>query len=505
MNIGHLKKSVQLAEKRFKIPGYAKILVFLSFLVAGLSCSEKTVWDGFWQAEMEEFPDFVTVAEIELRKNSESDEWRGTYRNPEMMDIADFHHIDIEDSSIKMNLGRNFSIHGALSKEADSFRGVLYLADSAIDTVTFTRGDDWTIPPARIGENGQPVHEWHYKAPEETGDGWSVSALQDTGMDLHLFGELFQSVIDGTYPGLDAVLIAHDGQLMVEEYFHYGRRDRIHSLQSVTKSVTSLIVGMAYDEGLIHSLEKPVRNFFPEYKDFSRPNPWSASLRHTLMMSAALEWNEQDIPYSDPKNNAVQMNNSSDMINYVLSRESKNGEQPGEQFYYNSGLSILLSGVLKDATGMTADEYAEKTLFRELGIDDYQWGSLNGTLHTGGGLFLRPRDLLKLGQMVLNSGRWKEEQVISESWIQESTALHLQIAESDNAIGYGYQWWIGEFRAGDNRHETVYASGHGGQFLWIVPELDLVVAALHHIPVNTEDIRSFYWEEMEQIVIPAVL
>ncbi|MBD3275863.1 MAG: serine hydrolase, partial [Candidatus Marinimicrobia bacterium] len=351
---------------------------------------------------------------------------------------------------------------------------------------------------------GQPVDEWSYKAPVETDDDWTAATLQDAGIVQQPLEEFFQSVIHGKYPGLDAVLIAHDGSLVVEEYFHYGSRDRIHSLQSVTKSVTSLIVGIAYDEGLIKSLETPVREFFPDYGDSFRANSWSVSLRHTLMMSAALDWNEQDIPYSDPNNDAVQMNNSSDMISYVLSSERKNGLEPGEQFYYNSGLSILLGGVLKDATGMSADRYAEETLFRETGIEDYQWGSLSGTLHTGGGLFLRPRDLLKLGQLVLDSGRWQEKQVISESWIEESTDLHLQIEDSENTSGYGYQWWIGEFRAGDKRYETVYASGHGGQFLWIVPELDLVVTALHHIPVNTEDIRSFYWEEMEQVVIPAL-
>lgn len=486
--------------------GYIRLILSLCCLAAITTCAEEpSGWEGFWQAEMEEFPGFVTVAELELRKDPDNHEWRGTYRNPEMMDIADFQAIDVKGSGIEMNLGRDFSIHGALSNEANSFQGVLCLADSAIDTVSFTRIDDWTIPPARIGENGQPVEQWSYTAPEKTDDGWSVVSLVDAEIPQQPLQELFQSVIDGKYPGLDAVLVAHEGRLVVEEYFHYGRRYRIHSLQSMTKSVTSLLVGVAYDQGLIHSLETPIRDFFTEYRKSCRTDPWSVSLRHTLMMSAALEWNEQDIPYSDPNNDAVRMNNSSDMHNYVLSRDRKDGEQPGEQFYYNSGLSILLSGVLKDATGMRADQYAKKTLFRELGIEEYQWGSLNGTLHTGGGLFLRPRDLLKLGQVVLDSGKWKEEQVISESWIEESTALHLEIEEPENAIGYSYQWWIGELRAADKRYETVYASGHGGQFLWIVPELDLVAVALHHIPVNAEDIRSFYWDEMEQIVIPAVL
>ena len=483
-----------------------RFLLYLLVLWTVTACSkEKSDWEGIWQAEVEEMPGFRTIAEFEFRHDFFSDEWSGSFRHLELMSIGDLEQVVVSDSSIDINFGLNTSMEGILSKDKTSFKGVVYVADSVVDTLLFTRVNNWTEVPVRMGKDGQPVDQWNYKAPDAINDGWTVATLNDAGIAQQPLEELFQNIVDGKYQGLDAVLIAYNGQLVLEEYFHFGKPDRVHSLQSVTKSLTSLLFGVAYDEGILNNLEVPVHDFFPEYRDSSQANTWSASLRHVLMMSAALEWNEMDIPYSDPSNDAVQMNNSHDMFSYVLSKDRKTGEQPGEKFYYNSGLSILLGGVLKNATGMTADHYAEKTLFRKLGINDYQWISLNGKLHTGGGLFLRARDLLKIGQLVLDKGRWKEEQVISKSWIEESTDHHLKIEEPQDTLGCGYQWWRNELKVKDKSYQAIYASGYGGQFLWIVPELDLVVVALHHIPHDQEDTQMFHWNEMEKIIIPAIL
>jgi CubicO group peptidase (beta-lactamase class C family) len=222
------------------------------------------------------------------------------------------------------------------------------------------------------------------------------------------------------------------------------------------------------------------------------------------MMSGGLDWQER-IPYTDQRNDAVVMNYSGDMYSYVLSRDIKQGEQPGEKFEYNSGLSILLGGVVLDATGMPIDEYAEQTLFRKLGIKQYFWSSNNGQVHTGGGLYLQPRDILKIGQLVLNNGKWNGQQVVSQTWIKESTALHLPINGSNKRVGYGYQWWRGIFKVNQTKYNTIYAAGYGVQFLWIIPKLDLVVLVLHHNPTDIEGNHSIIWKEMERFIIPSFL
>ncbi|MCG8373006.1 MAG: beta-lactamase family protein, partial [Balneolales bacterium] len=288
-----------------------------------------------------------------------------------------------------------------------------------------------TIAFAQLAEHSD------IKTPDDINDGWSVANLKDVGFAQQTLKEFFQSVKNGEYEGLNALLIAYDGQLVLDEYFNTGEIDNVHTIQSITKSLTSLLIGIAYDDGILSDLDEPVHNFFPKYSDSVQANTWSPSLRHVLMMSAGLEWNETDIPYSNPNNDAVQMNNSNDMFYYLLSKDRKAGVQPGEKFYYNSGLSILLGGVLENATGHPADHYAEKTLFAKLGIDDYQWISFNGKVHTGGGLSLKARDLLKMGQLVLDKGKWNDERVISESWIEESTPHYLDAEFAHDTLGYG--------------------------------------------------------------------
>lgn len=156
---------------------------------------------------------------------------------------------------------------------------------------------------------------------------------------------------------------------------------------------------------------------------------------------------------------------------------------------------------------MSADKYAEKTLFTKLGIKDYQWISLKGQTHTGGGLFLRPRDALKIGQLICDNGRWSGEQVVSDSWVEESTGflLSAEIVPGTRNWGYGYQWWREEFNVQGKVYPAIFAAGYGGQFLWIVPELRLVVLALHHNPTDFKYIHTLNWVQMESIIIPAVL
>ena len=261
-------------------------------------------------------------------------------------------------------------------------------------------------------------------------------------------------------------------------------------------------MGIAHDNGLIGDLSLPIQSFFTKYLDTLNTNTWPVSLKDALTMSAGLDWNEWETPISDPENDVIKMLLSQDMYDFVLKRNIANGVRPGDKFEYNSGLSVLLGGVILEATGIPADKYAEETLFNQLGIKQYNWFSLTNEVHTGGGLWLLPKDFLKIGQLVLDNGKWNEQQIISESWIEESTAFHLPSRENK---GYGYQWWLGDLNVKETKFPVIWAEGYGGQFLFVVPDLDLVTLFLHHNPKDLELNHTMAWKEMERFIVPAVL
>ncbi len=492
--------------KIMKLKTISNAAVIFVVLLISLACSkEKNIWEGVWQTNIEFYPGFTVASEFELHQDSIDKTWSAKWEIPELMSFGVYEDVKATSSYIEVDLESGWTFKGILLENQKSMNVIRYSPTQESDTIKYHKVDNWTSKmPARVDNEGQKVKSWNYTAPDLINDDWSIGSLCDSNNNRQPLEELSQKILDGKYQGLDAILVAQNGKLVLEEYFHLGRRNRVHSIQSATKSVTSLLVGTAYDNGFISDLDQPLQDFFPKYIDSFNQNSWPVSLKHALMMSGGLDWQER-IPYTDPRNDAVVMNNSGDMYNYVLSRDIRQGEQPGEKFEYNSGLSVLLGGVVLDATGIPIDEYAEQTLFRKLGIKHYIWSSSNDQVHTGGGLYLQPRDILKIGQLVLNDGKWNGQQVVSQNWVKESTAFHLSINGANKRAGYGYQWWRGVFEVNQTKYNTIYASGYGVQFLWIIPKLDLVVLVLHHNPTDIVGNHSIIWKEMERFIIPSFL
>ena len=484
----------------------SNVVIIFVILLISLACSkEKHTWEGVWQTNIEFYPGFTVASEFELHQDSIDKTWSAKWEIPELMSFGVYKDVKVTPSYIEVDLESGWTLKGILLEDQKSMNVIRYSPTLGSDTIMYHKVENWTSKmPARLDNKGQKVKSWNYTAPDLINDDWTIGSLCDSNNNCQPLEELFQKILDGKYQGLDAILVAQNGKLVLEEYFHLGRRDRVHSIQSATKSVTSLLVGIAYDNGFISNLDQPLQDFFPKYRDSFSQKPWPVSLKHALMMSGGVDWQEK-IPYTDPRNDAVVMNNSADMYNYVLSRDIRQGEKTGEKFEYNSGLSVLLGGVVLCATGVPIDEYAEQTLFSKLGMKHYIWSSSNGQVHTGGGLYMQPRDILKIGQLVLNNGQWNGQQVVSQSWVKESTALHLPINSSKNLVGYGYQWWRGIFEVNQTKYNTIYAEGYGIQYLWIIPKLDLVVLVLHHNPTDIVDNHSIIWKEMERFIIPSFL
>jgi CubicO group peptidase (beta-lactamase class C family) len=323
-----------------------------------------------------------------------------------------------------------------------------------------------------------PPEPYVYEVPEQTNDGLVTGHLSDHGFDVTDITNLIDRIRDRTYLNIHSVLIIKDGVLVLDEYFagaSYNRsytrfdKDSLHSLHSVTKSYTSALVGIAMDQGHIASVDDKISTYLPEYADvFEGSERDSIRIKHLLAMTAGLYWDEWTYPYDDIRNTHVALALSSDPVRYAL--ELPIVAPPGTVFQYNSGISITLGRIVHNATGLTTDAFAEQYLFGPLGITDYYWYSYpDGTFQTGGGLWLRPRDMAKFGLLYLNGGRWGEEQVVSESWVDESVQQHAP------GVGYGYQWWLGYYGVGGQVIEGYSARGRGGQYIFVLPGANLVV------------------------------
>jgi len=323
--------------------------------------------------------------------------------------------------------------------------------------------------------------------PVARDDGWPVASVnEDKLIDRGALCRMADRLAASSEANIHAVLVARGGKLVFERYFRgsdeipgrfYGRRvenvtfdaDTLHNVKSVSKSIASLAVGIAIDRGLIRSVNEPIFSFFPELSDLRSPEKEPIQLVHALTMSMGLKWVEAT-PDTGDDNDEVRMHMAPDPCRYVLGLAAT--APPGQEFFYNTGALTLVSAIVRKATGRTLDEFARETLFQPLGITSVEWVRVRGDSDAGGGLRLRPRDMAKIGQLVVAGGRWNDSQIVSKAWIETSTAPKI---EATGGQFYGYLWVLGRSLPNGREVHWAGALGRGGQSIRIVPELDLVV------------------------------
>ncbi|MHB8880707.1 MAG: serine hydrolase domain-containing protein [Thermodesulfovibrionales bacterium] len=296
---------------------------------------------------------------------------------------------------------------------------------------------------------------------------WRTSSPEAQGIDPEKISALIQEIRTGQKK-IHSLLIVRNGYLITEEYFPPYSKDSRHMLFSCTKSITSALVGIAVSDGLIKSLDEKVTGYFPDLNIDNRDSRKDAiTIRHLLEMSAGLDWVE-DGNYGSPTDSVTLMRLSGDQINYVLDQPMK--EDPGKIFYYCSGASHLLSGILQRTTGKSAFEYGKQRLFDPLGIKDISWTADENGINLGGdGISMTPADMARFGYLYLRNGRWDNRQVVPAAWVAESTKKHIDTPDGlAGRYGYGYQWWM-------NRFGGYSARGYGGQYIFVIPEYDLVI------------------------------
>ena len=326
----------------------------------------------------------------------------------------------------------------------------------------------WTDPEGLPGFAALPGDApYVYREPADGSDGWQTATPEEVDLDRSAVEAMVNEIARDSAGLIQSLQIVRHGKLVVDEYFHGYTLDDLHGLRSATKSISSLLVGAAIDRGLISGVDVPILQLLHR-PDAPAGSLWNdETLADLLTMSMGLDWSAQE--------SLTVLGTGPAFFEKVLGR--KVTATPGTRFFYASANVSLLAGVIFNATGEHAETFAREVLFSPLGISSYDWehGKTDGYNLMDSSLQLRPRDMAKIGAMVAADGRWDGRQVISESWIKESTRTHIATGGSPVMGGYGYLWWTGEAPSGHGTQPMFFAMGMGSQFIGILPGLDLVV------------------------------
>lgn len=294
---------------------------------------------------------------------------------------------------------------------------------------------------------------------------WTVESPASHGMDpvlLELAGAY--AMADGR--NTQGVVVVHQGAIVAEWFAADSNQDSMAASWSVAKSFTSALVGIAISEGLIPSVDEPMTTYFPDWVGTEREG---ITLRHVLHMESGLDWNESYDPADAADSDVIQMvATQHDQLAFAASRPA--GVPPGTQFNYSSGDSMLLSGVIEVATGMSAAAYGKLKLLDPIGIDPVDWWEdAEASTLTYCCLDMSSRDFARFGLLYLNGGQWGSRQVVPADWVTNSIA-----DTSTTTDGYGYQWWL-RMDGATGLPPYYSARGHDGQYIYVIPSLDLVV------------------------------
>ena len=340
-------------------------------------------------------------------------------------------------------------------------------------------------------------------APTVLGDDWQTADPQASGFDAAALCAVLERVA-GDAHNLHGVVVERHGRLVAELYRRgkdesiwslYARETEfgptvLHDLRSISKSVLGLLVGIARSQGKIDVAASPLA-YYPSYADLRSPERDAITLEHLLTMSSGFQWNESITSYGTLANDETRLYWDWKAYRYVLSRPIV--ATPGTRFNYNGGGTAVLADIVARTTGTPLRDFARATLFEPLGIHEWEWVADPWRRPLAfAGLRMRPRDLAKIGRLVLARGEWQGRPVVPADWVAESLRSHIATGDS---LGYGYQWWTGTVPWEGRTLEWSAGFGNGGQRLFVVPALDLTVvitAGVYNDPQIGRTVREIF-------------
>jgi len=336
------------------------------------------------------------------------------------------------------------------------------------------------------------------RAPEKIDDGWDVASAEQVGADPRPLEAMLRQIEAGDFPNVHSVLVVKDGLLVLESYFDGHDRDTPHEIRSATKSIGSILTGIAIDQGFLPSEDLRVYNYFKdEYQPAAGWTEWARTVRIRDFLSMMSGYDCDDIATDFACEDA--MYDTDDWVQYSL--DLPFAYAPGEHWAYNSSSLILVGEAIARGSGMTLEEFANVYLFEPLGIERYEWAySPRGRAWIGGGSEMVPREMAKIGKLMVDGGVWNGERVLSEDWIEKSTRKQ---GEYRAGVDYGFLWQRGETFIGSEKVTAFWASGNGGQLILVFPGHDLV--AVFTAGNYNDPLAGQAFGMLGQFILPAFL
>jgi CubicO group peptidase (beta-lactamase class C family) len=299
-------------------------------------------------------------------------------------------------------------------------------------------------------------------------DDWEVSTPAEQGLDPMLVAEMYYNA--AKLETIYSLLVIKNGYLIAEDYFNEGSVDQKDRLQSVIKSYTSALVGIALDQGYLSSVDQKMMDFFPELADqITDPRKEQITIRQMLQMRAGYPWEESTAELFELLYTGFR---PSTLVDVPLVRD------PGSDMEYSNLTSHLLGIIVARATDTDLKSFAEEYLFSPLNVEAGEWiQDWEGYYNGHADLHFSARDMAKFGLLYLNDGEYEGNQIISAEWVHDSLQTYSEdtwpyrVGRNFNDIGYGYQWW--SVRAGDHHYNLAW--GHGGQQIALLDEFDMVI------------------------------
>ena len=318
-------------------------------------------------------------------------------------------------------------------------------------------------------------------------NGWRQSPPQEQDIDPVMLARAAHEARHNL-PTLYSLLVIRNGHIVLEEHYHGHKPGDLYSVRSVTKSVTSALVGIACHDQYLTGLDQKVADLLPEYIGADAdPRKHAMTVQDVLTMQAGLRWDESD---------EWKLDGSENWVAFTLNRPM--ATSPGTHFTYNTGLSQVLAAILTKTTQVSMSEFAQARLFQPLGIQTAEWETDPQGLTIGGfGLSLAVEDLAKIGYLYLHNGQWDDQQIVPTAYVRASTTA-WSAGGFPEENSYGYQWWVTQ-EAG---YPAFFAAGYGGQYLYVVPELDTIVVTTANYELPPEQTPDRYL--ITNFVLPSV-
>jgi CubicO group peptidase (beta-lactamase class C family) len=318
-------------------------------------------------------------------------------------------------------------------------------------------------------------------------EGWKSASPSDFGMDQNKLNN-FIDYVKSRGSGIDSVTIVKEGYIVLDEYFGGFKKGEKHNIYSCTKSVVSTLFGIAQKKGYVGGLDTRIVDLFSEL-NIQNMDQWKQQITLMDLLTMRAGFDARDSYLYDWEGLRVMLE-SSDTLQYIL--DLPMSEKPGIRFEYTNGVSHLLSHIVSISTGVKMNEFAEDHLFKPLGIESYEWETDEKNVPWGfSNLYITPHDMAKIGYLFLCEGKWEDKQIVTNEWVEKATIKHTDATIKD---GYGYQWWI-------DSDGYYLALGYFGQFIFVVPDHNLVVVLTGHTKENFD----FSIRLLESHIIPAII